>query len=206
MTSWPETRMTLIRQLADPANVTAWLQFEKTYQPAIYRFARSRGLQQADALDVVQEVMLAVHRQAAHWTPTGRNGSFRAWLGETVRRTTLQLLRLRTRIGVGLGGSSVGTALDAIPAHDDRELNHVNDQRWRFFCAAAVVESEVCALNWRAFWMTAVEGKSAEEVATILDTRVGTVYSAKCRVMARIRRVAAAQQKDASNGYERGTL
>ncbi len=188
MPSWPETRLSFIHRLADSADFAAWERFEKCYQPAIYRYARSRGLQQTDSIDVVQEVLLAVHRQAARWQPTGRTGSFRAWLAETARRVTLQAIRFRDRSRRDAAASAIAAALPASPILDDSDEDQFETDRWRFYCAASIVENEVSQQNWRAFWMTAVEGKSAEEVAKWLSIRVGTVYSAKCRVLARIRR------------------
>src|SRR5262245_55345823 len=97
MTAWPHTRYSLLARLADPADDAAWQAFQAAYEPAIYRYARSRGLQEADALEVVQEVMVAVHRAVAEWKPTHRAGSFRRWLGEAARRLTLRALSQRKR-------------------------------------------------------------------------------------------------------------
>jgi RNA polymerase sigma-70 factor (ECF subfamily) len=41
--------------------------------------------------------------------------------------------------------------------------------------------------SWRAFWLTAVEGKAAPEAARALGLTVGAVYTAKSRVLNRLR-------------------
>jgi RNA polymerase sigma-70 factor (ECF subfamily) len=41
---------------------------------------------------------------------------------------------------------------------------------------------------WEAFWLTGVEGKPPQEVATHLRLSVGTVYQYKSRVVVRLRR------------------
>jgi RNA polymerase sigma factor (sigma-70 family) len=187
MATWPHTRYSLLARLADADDGAAWRAFEALYQPAVYRFARSRGLQEADALEVVQEVMLAVHRTVPDWRPSQRAGSFRAWLAEAARRLTLQTLRKRDRRDRAAGGVAGQGALAeaaapvAIAESDD-------ERRWAFFCAAAQVEQEVQPATWRAFWLTAVEGRAAADAARELDMTVGNVYSAKCRVLDRIRR------------------
>jgi RNA polymerase sigma factor (sigma-70 family) len=186
MTTWPQTRLSLLARLADPADGAAWRAFEAIYQPAIYRYARSRGLQEADALEVVQEALVAVHRAIARWEPSQRAGSFRAWLAETARRTTLGVLRQRDRGDRGAGGSSVRAALEAVAAREDGDAE--DERRWEFFCAAACVEQDVNEATWRAFWLTAVEGRPAAFAAQALGMTVGNVYSAKCRVLTRIRR------------------
>ena len=53
----------------------------------------------------------------------------------------------------------------------------------------AAVEKETNPISWRAFWLTAIEGKSAQQVADQLSMRLGSVYSAKSRVLARIRQM-----------------
>lgn len=181
-----------MQRLADPADAEAWQEFERCYQAAIYRYVRSRGLQPSDAKDAVQEVMLAVHRQAASWQSTGHKGAFRAWLSETARRTSLHQVRLRAR--AGKNGSSVMQQLSKIEdklALSEEDLDH---QRWRFYCAAAEVEAGVNPLHWKAFWLTAVDGLSAEEVSKRLEMSIGAIYSARCRVQAKLRRVIESQQ------------
>lgn len=185
MSQWPETRVSLIRRLADRDDTDAWAFFEAHYQQPVYRFARSHGLQPDDAMDVVQEVLIAVHKAAANWKPSGRVGSFRAWLAESARRVTLQITRQRARIGRGMGGSGFanefGNLAGEPPAIEE------DNRRWAFYCAASIVQKEVTPQHWMAFWFTAVEGKSAEEVAKELSMKAGTVYSIKCRVLAKIK-------------------
>lgn len=190
MSNWPETRASLIRRLADRNDADAWAFFEDHYQQPVYRFARSHGLQPDDAMDVVQEVLMAVHRSAANWKPSGRVGSFRAWLAEAARRVTLQILRQRSRIGRGVGGSGFAMELGEVAAMSQTSESQTNieeDRRWSFYCATSIVQKEINPQHWMAFWLTAVDGKSAEEAAKQLAMKVGTVYSAKCRVLAKIK-------------------
>ena len=187
MSNWPETRVSLIRRLADRNDADAWTFFEDYYQQPVYRFARSHGLQPEDAKDVVQEVLIAVHRSAANWKPSGRVGSFRAWLAETARRITLQITRQRSRIGQGTGGSGFAIEIGDVAA--GLQADDEDDRRWTFYCAASIVQKEVSPQHWMAFWLTAVEGKAADEVAGILSMKAGTVYSAKCRVLAKLKSV-----------------
>lgn len=53
--------------------------------------------------------------------------------------------------------------------------------------ASHQVRSEIQELTWKLFRMTAVEGKKAEQVSQELGVPIGSVYTAKCRVVARIR-------------------
>lgn len=187
-----------MQRLANPADADAWSEFERCYQAAIYRYARARGLQPTDAKDVVQEVMLAVHRQAATWQSTGRKGSFRAWLWETARRTSLAHIRRRER--GGKNGSSVMQYLKEVANNPSAsEVEGFDHECWRFYCAAAEVEASANALHWKAFWFTAVDGLPAEEVSRRTGLSIGAIYSARCRIQAKLRRVI-----QAGSDYERG--
>src|SRR6516165_4697819 len=56
----PATRHSLIVKLRDPADGAAWGEFVALYEPLIYRLARRKGLQDADARDLCQAVFRAV--------------------------------------------------------------------------------------------------------------------------------------------------
>ena len=53
----PDTRSSLILRLADNVDGEAWDEFVEIYEPFIYRYARRRGLQDADARELVQDVL-----------------------------------------------------------------------------------------------------------------------------------------------------
>ena len=52
MQAWPETRDTLLARLRDPADMQAWSEFTRLYEPVIKGFVTGRGLQTADAQDM----------------------------------------------------------------------------------------------------------------------------------------------------------
>ncbi|MHC4402267.1 MAG: RNA polymerase sigma factor [Planctomycetota bacterium] len=54
------TRPTLLLRVRDAADGQAWSQFVRIYSPLVYRYARRRGLQDADAADVTQDVLQTV--------------------------------------------------------------------------------------------------------------------------------------------------
>ncbi len=178
----PETRYSLIARLASAEDADAWQDFVQAYESAIIRYCRSRGLQDADALEVAQDVFLVAHRAAEKWEPSGHAGSFRAWIFETARRSCLKLVRNRTALPRSLGEESVEQE------SSDEDDSGREWQKWAFYAAAGKVQREVKLRTWQAFWKTTVENMDPREVARELDLSVGNVYTAKCRVMERIRK------------------
>ena len=57
---FPETSHSLIARVSDPSDAASWAEFLAIYQPVIFRMARRRGLQIADAQDVLQQVFLSI--------------------------------------------------------------------------------------------------------------------------------------------------
>ena len=53
----PETRHSLLLRLQTTCDQQAWDEFVAIYEPLVYRLARAKGLQHADALDLSQEVL-----------------------------------------------------------------------------------------------------------------------------------------------------
>jgi RNA polymerase sigma-70 factor (ECF subfamily) len=184
----PATRQSLIFKLRDPPDSGAWSEFVALYEPLIYRLARRKGLQDADAKDVCQEVFRAVAGSVDRWDP--ERGSFRGWLSTIARNLTINFLTRGARHSRGSGATSVQELLEAHPAGDpsatamfDREY-----KRQLFQFAASDVKSEFAPVTWQAFWRTAVEDCPPAEVASELGLSVGSIYVARSRVLARIRR------------------
>src|SRR5262245_38461134 len=104
MTPIPTTRASLLFRLRDPQDHVAWMAFVEVYEPAIYRHFRKRGLQDADARELTQELLIAVNRQIATWDLAKERGSFRGWLRRVARNRVINWVKSGQRRIVALGG------------------------------------------------------------------------------------------------------
>ena len=186
MSAMPTTRASLLVRLRDPGDGDAWRQFVQIYGPVVYGFARRRGLQDADAADLMQEVLRGLMTSARRLDYDPKRGSFRSWLF-TVTRNKLIDLREKQQRGQAMGGSSAQDMFEQQPAREDESLWDEEFQRQLFSVAAAQVKGEFEQTTWSAFWSTAVDGKKPPEVAAELGISVGAVYIAKSRVQARLK-------------------
>lgn len=188
MSDIPQTRQSLLLELGKRSE-EAWTEFLGVYEQAIYRLCRSKGLQDADARDVTQEVLAAVHARVATWDGDPSKGSFRGWLMRVARNLSVDSIVQRARRVPGSGDTQVAQALReaADPASDEGTEFDLEYSRSVYAWAAESVRGEVRAATWQAFELTGVQGLSALDAAQQLGISVGSVYTAKCRVMARIR-------------------
>jgi RNA polymerase sigma-70 factor (ECF subfamily) len=185
----PTTRRSLVLRLRNLDDHAAWAEFVQIYEPLIYRLARNKGLQDADAQDLCQEVLQAVASAIGRWDPDPSKGSFRGWLFRIARNLVVNLLAAQGRRVRGSGRTSVHELLEAQPAKDPRAESEFADEfkRRAFRWASERVKKEFTDSTWQAFWKTGVDNRPVADVASELKISAGAVYIARSRVLARIR-------------------
>jgi RNA polymerase sigma-70 factor (ECF subfamily) len=198
MDNEPATRPTLLVRLRDHRDGTAWAEFVELYGPLLYRYARRRGLQDADAADVTQDVLRSVARSIGgfHYDPS--RGSFRGWLF-TATRHALERSQAKGQRLPQAGNSQFEQIVQDQPAREPDDERGEWDQefdRRLFDWAAERVRREVQSGTWDAFWRTAVEHQNPRAVSDALGMTVGAVYVAKSRVTARLRSLIAEAQAE----------
>ncbi len=188
MSRLPETSNSLLLKVRDPANVDAWREFAAIYRPAVYRLARRQGLQDADAEDLAQRVLVSVADALQTWEKDDNRGTFRAWLLRIARNAIINALTRRPP-DAALGGTGVTDQLAAEQATGSPIRDLIEDEHRRavFRWAAAAVRADLHESTWMAFQLTAVEGRSIEEAAAETGKSIGSVYAARSRVMRRLR-------------------
>ncbi|MGI9518966.1 MAG: RNA polymerase sigma factor [Pirellulaceae bacterium] len=182
----PETRFSLIGRLADSDDMDAWHEFVQLYQPLIFRIARRRGLQHADAAEVAQEVLTRVSKVVHRWDPNENKGSFRGWLYRITRNLTIDHLRKTGRQPASANGSGEWLNQLADPAQEPSREFHLEYERQLFTWAARRIQCEFRESTWQAFWQTAVEGVEIKQVSASTGLSTGAIYVARSRVMKRL--------------------
>lgn len=185
----PVTRASLLVRLRDRTDQVAWSEFVELYSPVIYGFARKRGLQDADAADLMQDVLRSVTSAIERLEYDPKQGSFRGWLFTITRNKVFNHLSARKGKARGTGDSVAYAQLAAHPDQSpDLDAAWEQDyQRQLTSLALNDIRGEFQPKTWEAFWRTAVEGESAGEVGGRLAMSAGAVYVAKSRVLARLK-------------------
>ncbi len=176
-----QTSITLLTKLRQvPADQAAWATFTERYGRKIYAWCRQWGLQEADAEDVTQTVLLKLaEKMQTFQYDQGR--SFRAWLKTVTRHAWSDYWSGRK--AVAAGGSQAVELLHTVEAREDlvRRLDEEFD-RELLDEAAERVRQRVTPRTWQAFELTAVQGLSGAEAAAALGMKVATVFVARSKV------------------------
>ncbi len=189
MSTAPITRNSLILRIRDRHDAESWREFVSIYEPVIYKTAIRRGMQHADANELVQRVLLAVARAVERFEPDPDRARFRTWLYRITHNEFCKQYSASRRM-IGSGDSSVQEQLANLPSPSDDELFITEYRRSVYRWAAKTVQREVRPSTWEAFHRTSVEGAPIEDVAEQLGMSTGAVYVARSRVMAKLRHVA----------------
>jgi RNA polymerase sigma-70 factor (ECF subfamily) len=188
MNNSPDTRASLLMRLRRHDDAEAWSEFAEIYQPLIFRMAERCGLQEADAHEVVQEVLSRVARAVPTWKSSGNQGSFRNWLKCVTRNLVIQFFRDRRRWPQTSDNSDVRRLVEGHPSPaDDDQWFDVELQRQYFAWAARRLKDRFEPTTWAAFWKTSVDNEPIEHVAQQLGLTRGAVYIARSRVMSKLR-------------------
>lgn len=185
-----DTRVSLLVRIKDSGDEQAWEEFNKVYQPLLFGYFMKHNLQPADAEDLSQDVMRTIIKNIENFEYDPKKGSFRAWLKAVSRNKAINFLKHSGRKSQGSGRTTIIQFVENQPSEETEEdFEWDKEYRKRLFeWASEFVKKEVSTQTWQAFWMSSIEEKSGEEISETLGLSPGAVYSAKCRVLARLKK------------------
>ena len=179
MQDFPETRYSLLLRVQGNDR-TAWREFSEIYRPMIYRLARRRGWQDADAQDVAQAVLTKISKSIPRYDANPDRARFRTWLITICNNTLIDELRKRR---AQAASHSLDTNEPMAEAEVSEQEITLETRRQIFRWAARHANRAFSATTWKAFWMTTIEAQSVRSVSSQLGISVGAVYTARSRVM-----------------------
>ncbi|MBC8353963.1 MAG: sigma-70 family RNA polymerase sigma factor [Planctomycetes bacterium] len=167
----------------------AWDRFTKLYGPIVYRWCRQAGLQDNDAADVSQEVFRAVANGIGSFRREEPGSSFRGWLWTITRNKLRDYFQWLSSRPSAVGGTDANQQLQSIPdSPPDEEHSSDSDLTAGLaHRALELVRDEFETRTWQAFLRVAIGGQNPAVVAEELGMKVGAVYTAKSRVLRRLR-------------------
>jgi RNA polymerase sigma-70 factor, ECF subfamily len=150
------------------ADVPSWEQIVEDHSARVYRLAYRLTGNAHDAEDLTQEVFVRVFRSLHTYTP----GTFEGWLHRITTNLFLDSARRKSRIRFDALPDDADNRLpSSVVSPDAAYLNQTFD---------ADIEAALASLSpdfRAAVVLCDVEGLSYEEIADVLDLKMGTVRS-----------------------------
>jgi len=154
------TRPSLLIRVRNQNNQEAWHEFDGIYRPMLFRFARARGMGEAEAEEIAQQCMTAIHLHIGGFEYDPGKGRFKSWLGTMVRNRINSALRRRRDVQAGT--QEFRDLRDGGPEPDE-----VFDTLWRqehLRHCLRLIRSEVEESTFRVFVAFVMEEQPLEEV------------------------------------------
>ena len=218
-----KTRASLVLGL-QAGDEDRWQEFCRLYGPVVRGFALKAGLTETEVDEVVQETTIAAARHVAEFRYDPKVCRFKTWLlNQALWRVKDQLKKRRRwdeRVHKPAGGSPAGTGgspvlpgddpsrtatIERVPDGKIGELESLWDQEWRSNLLKAALEKvkvQFSAKQYQIFDFIVLKQWSAGEVAKSLGVTITSVYLAKHRVAAAVRKEIGRLERQMANGVK----
>ena len=188
-----ETSLSLLERLRHSHKNEAWNRLADLYAPLVRVWLRRYDVQDSDANDLVQEVLLTVSKEIGTFEHRGQPGAFRGWLKAILINRLRKFWRARDRRPEARGDSDIDARiaqLDDPTSEMSRIWNREHDQ-YVLRQLLTLAEPHFEPNTWKAFCRVALEGAKPDVVAQEMGISLNAVCLAKSRVIRRLRQESA---------------
>ena len=179
------TRSSVIRAVANTENEAAWQRFFDLYAGFVFSIARSKGLNDTDADDIVQMVFSDLARNLPSFKYDREKGRFRPYLAALVKWRVIDRLKA-VRRDADLKADFMEEAKSAATTEDE----DFEEREWQ---SAAMEETlrrikpEVRPEHYAAFVASAVEGQDTDVVTKLYGISRDSLYQIRKRLTVKLR-------------------
>jgi RNA polymerase sigma-70 factor (ECF subfamily) len=184
-----ETSLSLLARLRCSPESESWDRLFKLYAPLLRVWLRKYDVQDSDADDLVQEVLLAVSTEFNKFEHGGQTGAFRGWLKAILVNRLRKFWRARDRRPLALGDWDIDARLAQLddPASDMSQIWNRQHDQFVLRQLLELAEPHFAPTTWKAFCRVALDGARPDMVAQELGISLNAVCIAKSRVLSRLR-------------------
>lgn len=184
-----ETSLSLLDRLRHSPENEGWNRLADLYAPLVRVWLRRYDVQDSDANDLVQEVLLTVSRELGTFEHCGKPGAFRGWLKAILINRLRKFWRARDRRPEARGDSDIDARLAELddPASEMSQIWNREHDQYVLRQLLALAEPHFAVNTWKAFCRVALDGKLPDVVAEEMGISRNAVIVAKCRVLSRLR-------------------
>ena len=192
------TNVALLSRVRNSEDHAAWREFQDRYRELLLRFCRKRGLQHADAEDVVQSLFINLTKALPQFVYDPQRGRFRDYL----YRCTKSAISRWSRRSIGpfqaLDTDREHLQPDPVDRAQDAADAAVWEQEWvahHYRLALERVRADFDARNVEMFERN-LSGESIAALATAYGVNEQSIYKARQRIRARLQELVAEQVRE----------
>jgi len=177
------TSASLLLRLKSINDNEAWGRFVELYTPLIFYWARKSGLNQQDAADLSQEVLtLLVNKIPEFHYNSGK--SFRSWLRTVTLNKHREQLRRKT---LRYDAATQSALINFADSSESQQFWEKDYQVQLIHRAIELMRPDFESKTWDACREFMTSEKPANQIAQETGVSVWTIYSAKSRMLKRLR-------------------
>jgi RNA polymerase sigma-70 factor (ECF subfamily) len=187
-----ETAVSLLQRLRLQPDPASWQRLTDLYAPWLRGWLYRAALPQADAEDLVQELLALLTRELPGFQDDQRPGAFRRWLRMLMVNGLRNFWYAQRTRPLARGDSNFEKNLEQL-ADPGSSLSRLWDEEHDPYVARRMLELlkvEFDPTTWRAFQLLVLEGKRTLETAAELGISPSAVRIAKSRIQSRLRQEA----------------
>lgn len=183
------TSLSLLERLRKSPESESWNRLVELYAPLIRAWLRRYDVQNSDAEDLLQEVLLAVSKDLSKFEHGGQPGAFRGWLKAILINRLRKFWRARDRHPQARGDSDIDARLAQLsdPASEMSQIWNREHDQYVLRQLLDLAEPHFEASTWKAFCRVTLDGAKPDAVAKELKMSLNAVCLAKSRVLRRLR-------------------
>lgn len=194
------TRRSLVDRLQNWDDRKRWQEFFDAYWKLIYSAARTAGLTDAEAQEVVQETVISVAKNIGKLRYDPAIGSFKGWLLNITRWRIVDQFRKRLPEGHHRqpGDDRATATMDRFGPASADVLEELWEKEWKenlFDVAITRLKKKVDPKQFQIFDCYVRKEWPAQKVAEHLRVNVGQVYLARHRISALLKKEIKALKK-----------
>ena len=171
------TRLSVLEGIKDPANQPGWERFFNMYAGYIYSIARSHGLNDADANDVLSRVMSGIVGKVDKYDPA--RGRFRSWLYH------LTLWRIKDVWRANHARPEIPVDTDALQVVPDNTPVTDDESEWRGAVmdeALRRLQSLVNPTHFAIFHASVIEELDVDSIRRLYGVSRDNIYQIRKRI------------------------
>jgi RNA polymerase sigma-70 factor (ECF subfamily) len=190
-------------RVRDPADVRAWREFVRLYEPLLTAYVRRRGLGEEDTRDVVQDVLVRLVKALPGFRLDRQRARFRTWLWQICQSALVDWARHRRRRVRAEDGWLNRLCEATTSSESDSDVEWISMHRRRILSyALETVRKRSHWKTWACFDRHLLQRRTSVEVARELDLTVGAVDVNSCRILERVRKFCAEYLEDLADGVD----